>query len=65
VSENKTCWNDSCWSVEIVFTLKKQGVSNVTMSQEMQGGMSRSSDTEFGFRILIRILGMDRYIQIR
>ena len=28
---------DSCWSVGIVFTLKKRAVGNVTMSQGMQG----------------------------
>ena len=32
MSEDRTCWNDLCWSVEIVFTLKKQEVGNVTMS---------------------------------
>ena len=26
VSEDKTCWKDSCWSVGIVFTLKKRGM---------------------------------------
>ena len=31
VSEDKICWNGSCWYVGIVFAFKKQGVGNVTM----------------------------------
>ena len=31
VSEDKTCWNNLCWSVEIVFTLKERKVGSVTV----------------------------------
>ena len=36
LSEYKACWEDSCWSIRIVFTFKKRGVGNVIMSQEMK-----------------------------
>ena len=51
VGVDKTYWNNSCWLVGIVFTLKKQGVDNVTMSERMHE-MSGLSAVESRFLIL-------------
>ena len=31
MSDNKLYWNDSCWAVRIVFTVKNREVGNTTM----------------------------------
>ena len=49
---DKTCWMNLCWSMEIVFALKKRVLGNVTMWQEMKGKVGV---------IRCRILGMGRY----
>lgn len=45
--EDKICWKDLCWSIGIVFTLKKWGIGNLTMSERMWGHEVLNPNFEF------------------
>ena len=58
VGVDKTYWNNSCWLVGIVFTLKKQGVDNVTMSERMHEMSGKKSSGLTKMHVLLgEILG--------